>query len=227
MTTLDAVVLDLDGTLLDHDAAALAGLATLLDALDVPDAPEAWVAEWCRLEDRHYPAWRDGLISFPEQRRLRLRDFLPLVDRPAPDDAELDQVFDRYLEGYERGWVAFPDALPAVQRLRREGLRIAVLTNGDHEQQTAKLRAIGLLDLCGPVIASSRTGAPKPDPRAYAAACAAVGASPEAVLMVGDNHDLDVLAPRAAGLRAVHLDRHCTHPAPEQERITTLGDLRV
>lgn len=225
MTAPDAVVLDLDGTLMDHEAAALAGLASLLAALERPEHdPAACAPTWFELEDRYWGHWRDGLISYQEQRRRRLRDFLPTVGATVAE-SELDEVFARYHEGYASGWVAYDDARPALERLRAAGLRLAVLTNGDQEQQTAKLRAMGVLDLCGPVVASSSTGAPKPHPAAYAAACAAVGAAPDRVLMVGDNHELDVLAARAAGLQAVHLDRSGTHPAPEASRIRSLAEL--
>ena len=42
------------------------------------------------------------------------------------------------------------------------------------------------------------------------------------MLHVGDLFDLDVLAARAARLRAVHLDRHGRGPLDEPDRITTL-----
>lgn len=220
-----AVVFDLDGTLLDHSAASRAGLTTLLDALQVQHLTvDDLAAEWVRLEDEHYETWRQGLISFSEQRRRRLRGLLPLIDRELPETA-LDATFAAYLVGYEAGWSAYDDAGAAVARVRDAGLAVAVLTNGDQEQQTAKLRAIGLLDACGPVLASSSIGAPKPSAAAYLAACAAVGAEPDRVLMVGDNLELDVLAPRAAGLRAVHLDRAGNHPVPERHRVRSLSEL--
>jgi putative hydrolase of the HAD superfamily len=43
--------------------------------------------------------------------------------------------------------------------------------------------------------------------------------------MVGDNHELDVLAARAAGLQAVHLDRRGAHSAEETRRISSLLEL--
>lgn len=82
-----------------------------------------------------------------------------------------------------------------------------MVTNGQAGQQQAKLVATGLADVCGPVLASTRLGVAKPDPRAYAAACARMSVAPARALMVGDNYELDVVAARAAGLRAVHLDR--------------------
>ncbi|MDP9182728.1 MAG: HAD family hydrolase [Actinomycetota bacterium] len=227
MTNIKAVVFDLDGTLLDHEGASLSGVSALLTALGVDEVPVAQVmADWHRLEEIHWVAYRAGITTFEEQRRLRLRDFLPVVGRSLPDD-DLDATFAAYLSGYESGWVAFDDAAPVIHRARATGLGLAVLTNGLQEQQEAKLRAVGLLDVCGTVLASSSLPAGKPDPGAYAAACAAVHEAPESVLMVGDNYELDVLAARGAGLQAVHLDRAGTHCVPDSDRVRTLADLAL
>jgi putative hydrolase of the HAD superfamily len=43
--------------------------------------------------------------------------------------------------------------------------------------------------------------------------------------MVGDNYELDVLAARAAGLSAIHLDRSADRSEPAGDRISTLHDL--
>lgn len=65
----------------------------------------------------------------------------------------------------------------------------------------------------------------KPDPSIFIAACQRLGVPPGAALHVGDLHDLDVLAPRVAGLRAVHLDRIGRGPVDETARITSLDQL--
>lgn len=220
-----ALVFDLDGTLVDHEAASLTGLTALLEVLGVDHVTATEVAEeWHRLEEEHWVAFRSGQITFMEQRRLRMRDFLPIVGLALDMDQAL-LAFDQYVKGYEAGWVAFDDALAALELARSSGLKIAVLTNGHQEQQEAKLRAVGLDHLSGPVIASSSLPEGKPHPGAYAAACDAVEQRAQHVLMIGDNYELDVLAARAAGLQAIHLDRRGDHPAYEPGRIATLADL--
>ncbi len=127
-----AVLLDLDGTLLDHEATVTAALRAWLPTYGISEVEAvALVPVWIALEQEHYPAWRAGEISFQEQRRRRLRDFLPVIDRSAIEDG-LDAIFAEYLLGYERGWVAFDDAEPALRRVAANGLRVGVLTNGQH-----------------------------------------------------------------------------------------------
>ena len=220
-----AVLFDMDGTLLDHESATAAALRAWLPSYGLSHEDiEAVIPLWSDLEHRHYPAWRAGEISFQEQRRRRIRDFLPAVGRTV-QAAQLDAVFAEYLTCYEAAWAAFDDAAPALQRIAAAGHRIGVLTNGDQAQQTAKLAAIGLLDLCGPVFASSQLPAAKPDRRAYIEACRRLHVGPAHALMVGDNYELDVLAARAAGLSAIHLDRSADRSEPAGDRISTLHDL--
>ena len=222
---MSGVVFDLDGTLVDHDAASLTGLEALLTTLAVEHLRPADVAaDWHRLEERHWVEYRAGRLTFQEQRRARLRDFLPHVSRALPEN-RYDEIFDAYLAGYEAGWVAFDDAVDALTRVQQLGLPVVVLTNGEQEQQEAKARAAGLAELCGGVLASSSLPNGKPHPEAYAAACAELAVPPAGVLMVGDNYELDVLAPREAGLQAVHLDRSGTHETPDARRVRTLAEL--
>jgi putative hydrolase of the HAD superfamily len=222
---LAVVLFDLDGTLVDHHAATKAALHAWLPAYGLSrDDIEALRPTWASTEQRHHGAWEAGQISFIEQRRRRLRDFLPVIGQDVPED-RLDAVFAEYLACYQASWTAFDDAAPALTRVTEAGLRTAILTNGDHTQQTAKLAATGLLSRCGPVFASSQLPAAKPDPRAYHHVCRYLAVDPDQVLMVGDNYHFDVLAARAAGLSAIHLDRTAAQSASAGGRISTLLDL--
>ena len=170
-TVVRAVVLDLDGTLLDHRGSARRALGEWLPALGV-EPTDALATAWFEAEGVHHAAWARGEVSFAEQRRRRLRRFLPLIGRPVGDDADLDAVFAGYVGAYERAWAAYPDAADALAALRDAGLATAVLTNGTVEQQRAKLRACGLGGLVSPLLTSEELGAAKPDPAATARASA-------------------------------------------------------
>ncbi|MEV4510789.1 HAD family hydrolase [Dactylosporangium sp. NPDC049525] len=222
--TVQGVLLDLDGTLLDHEGAVTAALLRWLPTIGVePTAPVR--ALWAAAQERHLVDWRAGRITFQQQRRRRVSDLLAAAGRVAADDAELDTLFSGFLEGYEQSWAPYTDVVPALEELRRAGLRTAVLTNGIEAQQTDKLARIGLLDRVGPVFTAETLGLFKPDPAVFAEACRRWGLPPGAVVSVGDRHDLDVLPARAAGLRAVHLDRDGAGPHDEPHRVASLAEL--
>ncbi|TNM70028.1 HAD family hydrolase [Streptomyces sp. NP160] len=216
-----AVVFDLDATLVDHVGAATAGLRAWLAERGVEPTAEL-EARWLALEEQHFTRWRDGEITHDEQRRERLRAFLPLVGRQAGTPAELDREFAGFLAQFRRHWRAFDDALVVLAALRDGGLATAVLTNGVEELQRDKVDRLGLAGATGPLFAADALGVAKPRPGAFAAVCERLGLAPDQVLYVGDDHEVDVLGARAAGLHAVLVDR--TGSAPPHER-SVVGSL--
>lgn len=217
---LRGVLFDLDGTLVDHEGAVDDALRLWLPTLGVAADPPV-LALWHEIQERHLVAWRERAITFAEQRRRRLRDFLPAVGVPCPEPF-LDAVFEGYLRAYEDSWRAFDDVPGALTDLAALGLSTAVLTNGTTEQQNDKLRRTGLAGRVGPVWTVEDLGVAKPDPAAFQRACERWGLPPSAVLSVGDRPDLDLVPARTAGLTAVLIDRRNAGP----DRITSLRDLR-
>ena len=219
---LRGVLFDLDGTLGDHDTSVAEALAAWLPTLGVPFEPEIH-ERWDEIAERHLAAWRRREIDFREQRRRRLHDFLPSIGiRYA--DSDLDDIFAGFLREYDVSYRAYDDALDAVAAVREAGLAVAVLTNGSTAQQRGKLARMRLAGL-DPVYTPEELGVAKPNPAAFSDACARWGLAAGEVLSVGDKHDFDVLAARAAGLRAVHLDRSGDGPLDEAYRIRSLKDL--
>lgn len=212
--TIRALLLDLDDTLVDHRGAADRGLRSWLTGLGLAETPselETHVERWFALEARHYERAQRRELTYTEQRRVRIRAFLPGWD--LADDALADDVFAGFLGCYQAAWRAFDDAADTIERALGAGLAVGVLTNGQLAIQTEKLRRTGLLRADVPVFASSDLPAAKPDRRAYLAACSALGVAPEATLMVGDSLRHDVLGAQQAGLRALLLDRPGSYDA--------------
>lgn len=224
VTQIRAVIFDLDGTLIDHVGSATKALAEWLPELGATLTGEL-TAAWFVAEEKHFPAWRSREITFAEQRRRRLRDFLPLIGSLVGDDAELDDVFGGYLRHYEAAWTCFDDAEEALAETSRLPVKTAVLTNGTDEQQLAKLKAIGLERFFSQVFTAEGLGVAKPDLSTYRSVCEGLDVEVGSALHVGDLYALDVAAPREAGLQAVHLDRADAGPLGEPARVRSLREL--
>jgi FMN hydrolase / 5-amino-6-(5-phospho-D-ribitylamino)uracil phosphatase len=99
----------------------------------------------------------------------------------------------------------YPDALPAMDALRADGYRLAVVAN-QPAVRDRQLRAIGVAP---DVMAMSESmGVAKPDPAFFSRALELMGGpSPADVAYVGDRPDNDVRPASAAGMRAVWLRR--------------------
>ena len=103
--------------------------------------------------------------------------------------------------------------------------QIAVLSNGNRQQQEEKVSRTGLGRYVDIVLTSDHLGVAKPDPRAFELACVQLGVPPHAVVYIGDRLEVDALAATAAGLRGIWLNRTDDAVPPGVEAIDNLTDL--
>jgi putative hydrolase of the HAD superfamily len=114
---------------------------------------------------------------------------------------------DRLLYGPEQTqFRLFEDALPAVRKARKQGLKTAVVSNWDYSLHRV-LEVLGARDEFDEVVASLEEGMEKPDPRLFRIALDRLEAAPGETLHVGDDPLDDVSGALGAGMRAVLLDR--------------------
>ena len=203
MTPTRVVLLDAFGTLVEllPPAPRLQWALLELSGIDVGDvsAERAFAAEM-----RHYLAHhvdgrdREGLE--------RLRDDCASVMQEALGHGLLDHATVRraMLESLE--FAPFPDTAPAVRALRERGLALVVVSNWDCSLPE-RLEEAGLGKLVDGVVSSAVVGEPKPSPAVFRAALDLAGARADEALHVGDSLHADVEGARAAGVRAVLLDR--------------------
>jgi len=219
---LRMVGFDLDDTLWDEERAAQAAVRALytLWQVDVPFA--RFRAVWRELATRHFEAFTRGELSHAAQRRLRTRRMLEWLGRDATD-AALDEALSVYQRAYEAHWTPRPDAHAVLAALHARNLRIGCITNGDGEQQRAKLARMGFLPWLNVVVISGELGVAKPDPRIFAALIERARVPAEAILFVGDRLDKDVWPARACGMASLHLDRSASSNAPHTVR--TLSEI--
>ncbi len=204
---IKALLLDLDGTLVDHAAAAEAALDQALRAtagVRAQDHPRAR-QRWRELEAAAMDSYLRGELTFAQQRRQRSTALAADLGLGTWDAGQADRWFAGYLRHYEDAWRAYPDVIPALDAL--EGLELGVLTNGDAGQQREKLDRTGLAGRLPTLFASSEAGAAKPDPKIFHYACGRLGREPYEVAYVGDRRETDALAATNAGLLGIWLDR--------------------
>jgi putative hydrolase of the HAD superfamily len=103
-------------------------------------------------------------------------------------------------------FTAFPDTGPALAGLRERGLRLVCVSNWDCALPEV-LERCGLASQVDGTVTSASAGARKPDPAIFAPALELAGCEPAEALHVGDTAEEDVEAARAAGIRALLIDR--------------------
>jgi putative hydrolase of the HAD superfamily len=221
--TTQAVLLDALGTLVELDPPWLHLRRTLRDrheiAVPLEDARQAMLAEMAYYREHH----RDGRdrTSLAD---LRWRCARVLAERlPEAGSLTAAELTEVLLDSIR--FRPYGDAAPALAALRASGLRLAIVSNWDCSLRSV-LADLGLAAAVDDVIVSAEVGAAKPDPRIFRAALEHLRCEPENALFVGDSLETDVLGARAAGLRALLLQRNGAS-AQEQdvERIFGLGEL--
>ncbi len=126
----------------------------------------------------------------------------------APPSFDRERYFAAVFEVFASatGWQLYDDTLPALDALAACGLALGVVSNFDGRCH-AVCEALGLAGYFTSVTLSSECGVAKPDPAIYAVALARHGVRALHAAHVGDHPIHDAIASRAAGVRAILLDR--------------------
>lgn len=104
--------------------------------------------------------------------------------------AELDRIMDEVeLESVEET-VAIRGAAEVLDHLRRNGVKVGILTRGCHEYATAALRATSMLDMVDALECRNSDTKAKPDPESYLKLVSHLGVGKDETLFVGD-HPID------------------------------------
>ena len=191
---LQAVIFDLDGTLLDTlgDLADAVNQALEADGLPVlPEARYRWlvgsgIRRLCRLAAVEAAGGRiddeRSVAAFPVER--------------------VDRLLCHFTDIYQKNWQRRTKPYPGVDRLleglHAQGIPLAVLSN-KRDDFVQEIAAHFFRPELFRTVAGQKTDWPaKPDPASTLAICRQLGASPCQTVLVGDS-DLDMLTAVAAG----------------------------
>ena len=112
----------------------------------------------------------------------------------------------------------YEDALPALDELRRHGLLLGLVTNGQRDLEEFVEHHGLVVDA---MVGSRLHGKIKPHPSIFGAALEALGVTAEETAMVGDSVEDDIEGARALGMRAILVDRDGLREG-QPDRIDTL-----
>jgi len=101
----------------------------------------------------------------------------------------------------------FPEVPDVLSRLKRAGLRIAILSNGSPPMLTAVVGAAGLADRFDAVLSVEEVGVYKPHPRVYQLAVDRLGVPAEKISFQSSNA-WDAYAASAFGMKVVWCNRY-------------------
>ena len=196
-----AVAFDQYGTLVDMQGGLVEATRPILERKGWRGDPNRFVTWWRRTHFEN--SMIDALIDrgHTPYREIGHRAVSHVMDRCGISYTQ-DEV--RALVAAIEKLPPFPDVVPALERLRADDYRLAVLSNGDRDMLEAARLHIGFR--FDHVISAGEAGYFKPHWKTYATAAEIIGEDRSSILFVA-NHAFDCIGAKAYGMRAAFVDR--------------------
>lgn len=189
---LKAVLFDMDNTLFDFVAAKLEACREIISFIwkeNVTEEPSVLFRYFLR-----------GVYGF--------EDYENIQDYMKERNIFTAQDYRKCCEIYEREKLQNLELYPAVtdtlDKLKKLGLKLVIITDADNNHALARLTRVGLLNYFDLIVAADITGTKKPDPAHFLFALEMLGIKPGETLVVGDNIKRDIVPARKLGLRTAY-----------------------
>jgi phosphoglycolate phosphatase len=180
-----AVMIDLDGTLLDTVPDLAAAAARMLAALGLPPCTQEEVRSYIGK-------------GIPNLVRRCLLASAGAARGEALQAEGLALYHEFYFEESGRRTAVYPGVIEGLDRFRAMGLRLACVTNKAARFTVPLLERMHLAGYFELMVSGDTLARKKPDPLQLLHICAKFALSPARVLLIGDSAN-DALAARAAG----------------------------
>ncbi len=212
---VDAVLVDLDGTMVDTMGDFVVALGMMLDEFSLP-----WVGR--RAIERLVGKGGEHLTRRVLEEAVRLFDEQAdgASARPRVRDS-VDAMFPAALQAYRKHYhdvngqhaTVYPGVAIGLAQLKARGLALACVTNKPTTLAQPLLRDKGLDHYFSGIFGGDRFKQLKPDPTPLLVTCEALGSEPGRTLMIGDSSN-DAEAARAAGCPVVLVTYGYNHGEP-------------
>lgn len=182
---IDAVLFDLDGTLIDS-------------------APDLGAAADKMRTDRGLPSL--ALAQYRPMAGAGARGMIGIAFGLKPQDEGFDALKEEFFANYEACMTertfAFDGVAELIASITQAGLKWGVVTNKSERFTLPLTRAMPLFDTAQTIISGDTTPHAKPHPAPLFEAARQLGVEPERCAYVGDD-ERDIVAGRAAGMPTV------------------------
>lgn len=208
MQSIQAVLFDLDQTLLDRTTSLKRFLSWQVNALPLVDNSEKQSFIECFIElDGNGTVWKDVV-------------YRQLIQKFKISKFTEQQLLNSYIQDFNQFCVAFTGVDTVIHSLFEAGFSLGLISNGKTPFQENNFQALGLNRYFSSVIISEAVGLRKPQAEIFQLACQQMNVQPEQCVMVGDNEIADIQGAKNLGMQTILFDS-------EQKMLFTQADHRV
>lgn len=211
-----AAIFDLDGTLLDRDRSLDFFINNQYDRFYKQlghISKDQYVQRFIELDARGY-RWKDVVYE------QLIREF-------NITGISWEIMLNDYVSRFKDHCVAFPGLLEMLEALQKNGLELAIITNGPGQLQMDSIRALGIERYFNVILVSGIEGIAKPDPRLFEKALSALSIKAHEAVYIGDHPENDVAAAQTVGMKAIWVENPYGHAPNADFIINRLQELPV
>ena len=203
----DAAIIDLDGTMVDTMGDFVVATNRMLRDIGYDEVDRAAVALWVGKGSENLV---NSVLNYAEIQSIRAQ--------AAPEKiVNFYHALGLYQQHYRlingRHAQVYPGVIEGLKALRKNGLKLACLTNKPSDFARELLKLKGLDGFFSEVFGGDSFERKKPDPLPVLGTCEALRTLPARTLMVGDSTN-DALAARAAGCPVLLVTYGYNHGEP-------------
>lgn len=206
---IKGIIFDLDHTLFDRYATLRAVAKTVAERL--PTDTKLGIEEIA-----------DIMIESDKRRIHRgweaLEEYVVESTGLFVSDIPKGAYFNCLLESFMTVAVPYSFTEPMLKKLKNEGFKIGLITNGRVGLQEKKLEMLGITDYFDEIIISGKYGCPKPSPIPFEMMSERLKLLPSEMMYVGDHPKNDVDASRRVGYVPVFVNTAGYWSLPEIEK---------
>ncbi|PJO45544.1 HAD family hydrolase [Lysinibacillus xylanilyticus] len=186
-----AVIFDLDGTLLDRESSVLSFIEQQYERLK-PNLShilkENYVQRFIELDNHGY-VWKDKVYQ------QLIQEFSIKLSQEA--------MLEDYLQEIKQSCIPFINLHSMLHNLKKQGLKLGMITNGYGQFQLDNIRALAIEDVFDVILISEWEGIKKPDAKIFDRALSKLEVSANESIYVGDHPFNDVEAASKVGMMTI------------------------
>lgn len=213
---IQAVLFDLDGTLLNRDASVVSFIhdqyARMHPALGhIPK--ELYVGRFIELDSRGY-VWKDQVYT-------------QLIQEFGIEQTTMEHLLEDYLAHFCFHCVPFDGLQAMLESLKQQGVKLGIISNGKGKFQMDNIKALGIENYFDVILISENEQLRKPDPRIFQRALGRLAVQPRESVFVGDHPTNDIEAAQNADMYGVWKPSGLLDEAPSANaQISSLEELK-